>query len=258
MDPWLVNPPWQNFSSMFRESVAAAEARSEVERRHHMTAGLYFGIAALEAFLNQKKRNFLAPQKPGEALLKELRYTSLMDKVRKWPSEIFGKPFQLAPAMDAQIEYFNDLRASLTHAKTRGHDVYQTLESLTPANLVDVIAEYVVRYHEAEGTRYPYWVFGWNYLNPEDQGHEIILLNDQQFLFSLRTFGVQVQGGYGWEERWKNQALGTHADYVQIRDLLRARSECEPKFSDFPFQPKLCRRWWTQEHQRTCGALVRE
>jgi hypothetical protein len=258
MNPWLVNPPWQNFSSMYRESIAAEEARSEVERRHHMTAGLYFGMASLEAFLNQKKRNFLAPRKPEDALLRALRYTSLMDKVRKWPSEIIGKPVQLAPAIDAQIENFNDLRASVTHAKTPGQEVYRTLESLTPTNLVDVITEYVVRYHEAEGTRYPYWVFGWNYLNPDNQGHEIILLNDQQFFSSLRAFGVQSQGGFALDERWKNQVLGTHTGYLQIRDLLRARSKCEPKSSEFPFQPKLCRRWWTHDHQTTCGALIRE
>jgi hypothetical protein len=56
MNPWAVNPAWQNFSSLFREAVTAVEARTGMERSHHLTASLYFGIAALEAFLNQKMR----------------------------------------------------------------------------------------------------------------------------------------------------------------------------------------------------------
>jgi len=51
MNPWAVNPAWQNFSSLFREASTAREAKTGMERSHHLTASLYFGIAALEAFL---------------------------------------------------------------------------------------------------------------------------------------------------------------------------------------------------------------
>jgi hypothetical protein len=257
MDPWLINPPWQNFSSMYREAVSATEAMSEVERRHHKTAALYFGIAALEAFLNQKMRAFLTSSKTEPELLKVLRYAKFTDKVRKWPTEILGTGLALPPSTTQRIEDFNDIRAGLTHAKTRGYDVYEMLEALQPDDVVHSIAEYMVRFHEAESTKYPYWVFGWNYLNPEGAGHEIIVLNDQQFAFSLRTFGVQIGGGYGWEEEWKNRFFKTYDGYIHIRDLLRSRAECEPKYTAFPRQPKLCRRWWTAEHHKTCGALIR-
>jgi hypothetical protein len=48
MSPWVVNPAWQNFSSMYREAVAAGEAKTGMERSHHLTAALYFGISALD------------------------------------------------------------------------------------------------------------------------------------------------------------------------------------------------------------------
>jgi hypothetical protein len=51
MNPWAVDPCWQNFSSLYREAVTAHEAKTGMERSHHLTASLYFGIAALEAFL---------------------------------------------------------------------------------------------------------------------------------------------------------------------------------------------------------------
>ena len=49
MNPWIPYPPWQNFSSMFREAITAQEARTGMEKSHHLTASLYFGIAALRA-----------------------------------------------------------------------------------------------------------------------------------------------------------------------------------------------------------------
>lgn len=256
MDLWTVNPPWQNFSSMYRESVSASEAKSEVERRHHLTAALYFGVAALEAFLNQQMRLFLAQSLSEAELIKKLKYTYLLDKVDKWPKKITGKPLPLNHTTFTRITVFNNIRSDLTHAKTRGLDEYAKLESINPMDVVDTIAEYFVRFHQAQGNRFPYWIFGWNYLNPGNAAHEIIVLGEQQFCFSLRTVGVPIPGSSGWEEKWKDQNLSTYDGYISIRNLLRSRSDCEPKFAQFPFQPKLCRRWWTPEHHASCGAIA--
>lgn len=256
MDLWTVNPPWQNFSSMYRESVSASEAKSEVERRHHLTAALYFGVAALEAFLNQKMRAFLSLSLPETEVMKELRNTRLLNKVDEWPERVTGKPLPLNHVTYARIKDFNNVRADLTHAKTRGHDEYTRLETIDPQDVVDTIAEYFVRFHQTQGSRFPYWIFGWNYLNPGSTAHEIIVLNDQQFCFSLRTFGVYIPSGYGWEEQWKDQNLSTYEGYISIRNLLRCRTDCEPKYVRFPLQPKLCRRWWTPEHHASCGAIL--
>lgn len=240
---------------MFREAVAADETKSEAERRHHQTAALYFSIATIEAFLNRRMRDALSMSKSEEEILETLRNTRLMNKVRKWPSDLIGKSLTVETSRVEALSEFNELRASLTHPKTKGHDVYGVLEKVKPMEIVDTVAEYIVRFHESEGTRYPYWIFGWNYLNPEREGHEILVLNDQQFVFSLRTLGMRIPGGYGWEEDWKNRFMKTFDGYIQIRDLLSARKACEPRFSDFPCQPKLCARWWMPQHHSTCGAV---
>ena len=57
MNPWAINPAWQNFSSLYREAVTASACETGMERSHHLTASLYFGIAAIEAFLNEKAPN---------------------------------------------------------------------------------------------------------------------------------------------------------------------------------------------------------
>jgi hypothetical protein len=77
MNPWAVDPPWQNFSSLFREAITARDAKTGMERSHHLTASLYFGIAALEAFLNKKMRDRLKGTMSEEGIFDTLRMTSL-------------------------------------------------------------------------------------------------------------------------------------------------------------------------------------
>jgi hypothetical protein len=259
MNRWAVNPAWQNFSSLFREAVTAIEARTGMERSHHLTASLYFGIAALEAFLNQKMRAHLNTTKSEEEIFDFLRKGQILSKVKKWPTELLGKPLALNTGTLDLITDFNDIRGDLTHPKTHGHDIYGRLESIDPFSVVDAIAEYIVRFHEAEGTRYPYWIFGWNYLNPRPNSYEIFIINDQQFSFSLQALGFQVPAAApGEAESWRDRYLGTFDDYIAVRKALSALDRCEPKFDRFPFRPILCRRWWTSEHHQSCGHVTDE
>ncbi len=46
----VLEPTWQNFSSMYREAVCAQEASTGMEISHHRMAALYFGIATIECF----------------------------------------------------------------------------------------------------------------------------------------------------------------------------------------------------------------
>ena len=254
----MINPAWQNYSSMFREVAAAKEARTAMERTHHLTAGLYFGIAALEAFLNGKMREMLSEKGTAEAeIIEVLRKGQIMAKLKKWPSELLPSPFTISSTTLDQLVFFNDIRANLTHPKTDGHDLYVRLETVDPDDVVNVTAEYIARFHEAEGTRFPYWLFGWNYLNPRPDSYEIIVLGDQQFSYSLQNLGFRVPAAeWGASEAWRNRFLGTHAGYVEMRECLRAINHCEVKQSMFPFQPKLCRRWWSAEHQSKCGNVT--
>lgn len=259
MNPWAINPSWQNFSSLFREASTAREAKTGMERSHHLTASLYFGIAALEAFLNERMRAHLKPTKTEEEIFNVLRKGQIVEKLKKWPTEILGEPLSLNDGTLELLTDFNDVRGDLTHPKTKGHDIYAKLETIDPSSVIDAVAEYIVKYHEAAGTRYPYWIFGWNYLNPRPGSYDIFLINDQQFSFSLQAIGFQLPtAAHAEAEAWRDRYLGHYEGYVAIRDALRALERCEPKFDRFPFKPVLCRRWWTSEHHRSCGHVTED
>jgi hypothetical protein len=257
MNPWSANPAWQNFSSLFREASTAREAKTEMERSHHLTGSLYFAIASLEAFLNERMRAHLKPTKTEEEIFNILRKGQIVAKLKKWPVEIAGKELGLDGGTMELLTDFNDIRCDLTHPKTQGHDIYGRLEAIDPTSVIDAVAEYIVRYHEAAGTRYPYWIFGWNYLNPRPDSHEIFLINDQQFSFSLEAIGFQLPtSAHAAAEAWRDRYLGHFEGYIAIRNQIRALDCCEPKFDRFPFKPVLCRRWWAAEHHRSCGHVT--
>ena len=152
----MVNPEWQNFSSLYREAVAAREAKTGMERSHHLTSALYFGISALEAFLNSKMRSHLEGTKSDEDIFGILRSERLGDKIKNWPKEILGISLRLEQTTVEHIFLFKNTRDSLTHVKTHGHELYEDLEDIDPRLVVAAIAEYLVRFHQQEGTQFPY------------------------------------------------------------------------------------------------------
>src|SRR5262249_26345743 len=84
---------------------------------------------------------------------------------------------------------------------------------------------------------------------------DFIPTNEQEFCFSLQALGFNAQVN---DDMWINEYFGTFAGYTEIKDALGSSSRCEPKAVRFPFKPTLCRRWWTPEHQRTCGHVTSE
>jgi hypothetical protein len=259
MGPWSVNPAWQNFSSLHREAWAAGEAQTGFEKAHHLTAALYFGISAIEAFLNREMRAHLSSTRSEEDVFKLLRNSRFLNKLEAWPKEITGNEFPLQKDELDIILLANEVRGDLTHPKTLGHDIYERLFQLEPPKVVDAIAKYIVAFNQARQSRFPYWIFGWNYLNPRPNTYDIILINDQQFCHSLAAIGFNVPS-YDWagSERWRDNYLSSIDGYISIRDALDQVQHCEPKFDRFPFQPKLCRRWWLPEHQVSCGNVTPE
>lgn len=228
-----------------------------MEKTHHLTASLYFSIAALEAFLNQQMRAHLSSTKTEEEVFDVLRKGQIMSKLKNWPTELTGMPLKLNDGTLDLIVYINDIRGDLTHPKTHGHDIYKKLEGVDPNSVIDAVAEYIVRFHEARGTRYPYWLFGWNYLNLRPDGYEIHIINDQQFCFSLQALNFKVPAAvYVEAEAWRNYFLGSFDGYMAVKQQLAGLDCCEPKLDEFPFRPILCRRWWTAEHHRSCGHVT--
>lgn len=256
MNPWIINPSWQNFSSLYREAVTVAETKDEVTKYHHLTAALYFGIAFLEAYFNDKMREKLNREKKVEDKIYEvLRKTSFRDKLEKWPKLTTGKCLDITNEAKEMIFLANDIRGNLTHPKTRGHDIYEQLEKVDAEKFISAIAQYCVKFCEALNIFFPYWIFGWNYRNPSQEEFSLILINDQQFLFSLQVLGFgNPAADVGRAEVWKRQYMSSFDGYVNIAQALKQVGHCEPRQLT-KYQPVLCRRWWDPEHIATCGGL---
>ena len=244
---------------MYREAITAKESKTGMELSHHLTSSLYFAISALEAFLNQKMRKHLSKTHNEKQIYDCLRRGKITDKLRKWPDEILGKPLVLRPKTMDMISFFNDVRGDLTHPKTAGIRTYRTLEQVDPDDVIDVVAEYIAQYHQARGDQFHYWLWGWNYLSPAQDTHEIMIINDQQFVHSMRALGYNVNSTMPYaSEAFQQRFMSNYSGWRELADELYALDRCEPKFIEFPYQPKLCRHWWTKEHHRTCGHVTRE
>jgi len=165
VNPWIIEPVWQNYSSMYREAITAKEAKTGMELSHHLTSSLYFAISALEAFLNRKMRKHLSATHEEKKIYDRLRKGKITDKLKNWPEELLGKPLTLRSGTMDTIGFFNDVRGDLTHPKTTGHHTYKTLEQVDADSVIDVVAEYIAQYHQACGDQFHYWLWGWNYLN---------------------------------------------------------------------------------------------
>jgi hypothetical protein len=244
---------------MYRESVASGEVKTGMEKSHHLAAALYFGIASIEAYLNQQLRKYLVAKESDSDILKRLRYTRFMQKVREWPSEISGREVSIDEDLIKTLDLYNTLRGEVTHAKASGSEIYDPLLNISSDALVDNVARFIVHLHEARGDRYPYWVFGWNYLSPGRDVHEIMVISDQQFCFSLQAMGFDVPAAsYPYSDQWRDAYLTCIVGYKAIKNALDQFNGCEPKSDMYPYQPKLCRRWWATEHQQTCGDVSDE
>lgn len=260
MNPCSTNPTWQNYSSLCREVAAAKEAPNEIGKFHHLTASLYFGIATIEAFLNQQMRAHLALTTTTEQVIFDtLRRPGFSDKLKGWPRQILQADLSIAESTMDLIRLFYKIRGNLTHPKTSGHDIYGELETIDPNTAARVVAEYCVLFLETQGEMFPYWFLGWNYLNPRPNTHEIIMINNQQFSHSLQSMGFHLPTFEArLAEEWRRKNMTSSSGYLTIKDAIDRLDHCEPKNTRFPYKPILCRRWWDQEHHRSCGYISPE
>lgn len=107
---WVLEPTWQNFSSMYREAICAKEASSGMEISHHRMAALYFGISTIECFLNQEMTKYQRSQQMRhedihKLLMKPLRFNK---KISDWPRIIYGQELTLRPGSIESLHSFNE------------------------------------------------------------------------------------------------------------------------------------------------------
>jgi hypothetical protein len=76
-------------------------------------------------------------------------------------------------------------------------------------------------------------------------------------LVSLLNIGISVPASDAdAADKWKAMNMSSFAGYLKIRQAIESIGNCEPKSARFPYQPKLCKRWWTEEHHRSCGRIT--
>jgi hypothetical protein len=160
---------------MYREAVTAHDAATGMEVAHHRMAALYFGISALESFLNLKMRDHLLRTglEHGE-IYEVLKNGRFKEKIKKWPLIITGRQLELRPDSIDKILSVNVLRGDLTHQKNFWPETYDELGQTDPMVVVDLVAEFIIAFHQAVGELFPYWVWGWNYLNPRRVRHRVV------------------------------------------------------------------------------------
>lgn len=258
---WVIEPTWQNFSSMYREAICAQEASSGMEISHHRMAALYFGISTIECLLNQEMTKYQLSQgmehdEIHKLLMKPLKFNK---KISDWPKIIYGQKLTLRPGSIETLHSFNGLRGNLTHVKNFWPDTFEDLGRRDPMQLVELVAEYIIALYMAKGESFPSWVWGWNYLSPNRDGYQISLLTYGQFFHSLRSLGFKFEqpASYGSTET-EQEILSDFDGYQRVAAFLRSCDRCEPKWDVAPHQPKLCRRWWEPMHQTSCGAVTPE
>lgn len=258
---WVLEPSWQNFSSMYREAVCARDASSGMEISHHRMAALYFGIATIECFLNREmtRHQLHLGKEHGEIRKLLLGNRDFMKKVKAWPKEITGRDLSLRPNTLESIKAINGLRGNLTHLKNYWPDTFDELGRTDPMAVVELVAEYIIAFHHAKGELFPYWVWGWNYLCPNREGYQISLLPYTQFFHSLSSLGYKPQlHPFRLSTDHGQEFLSSFDGYQKVAKFLRSCDQCEPKWDVAPHQPKLCRRWWEPAHQKSCGAATPE
>jgi hypothetical protein len=259
MNPWLVYPTWGNFSSLFREVTMATDERHAFLKSHHLTTSLYFAINFLEALLNEEyRRRLVADGKSEEDILTILRTggdavkpTNKRGNIQKftdWPSLICQKPVTVSAGAMKLITQFNDIRGNLTHPKSNGYEIYNALEKVNGIELLEAVAEYAVAVYAGLGVEYPYWLFGWNYLNPPDCGYDPTRISNQQFLHSLEYLGLRVHAfDAAAADAWRKKYMKDFKGYLQIAKFLSGCRECEPFDPNYAFRPRLARRWWDKD-----------
>jgi hypothetical protein len=245
---WNVDDVWQSFSSMYQEMSFANEATNNIARYHHLSACLLFGGCAIESFLNANIRIHLKQsEEPENKILRRLRYTALREKIESWPFEICEVTIYKGD-LEVLLEFL-DLRNEVTHRKRIDHSLYKELDEATPVKFVEAIQKAFVQLYHGQGTSFPYWLLGWNFVGfNRDQTHPL-LINNQQFKHTLNHMGFKVPA---WEchsaDAWEEENMKGIEAFLRLkRDYYQKAPNIEPKNKEFPMAPRLCKRWWDKK-----------
>lgn len=233
---------------MFQESYFASVAAHDFARQHHTRACLFFAVGAVESLLNRRMRGKLEADGIAEdAIIKELRFTKLTKKVEQWPSSIAGHSVALSDEFFQVFDYLKELRDEVTHEKRQDHSLYAEIDAYHTRPAVNAIVEGAVTIDTARGEPFQYWMLGWTHvgLNVETQP---VALSNSEFKHSMNNLGFKVPAwDYNAAKIWEKENMSDLSGYRKLKRALDHQPRhIEPRSSQFPTRPRLCRRWWDQ------------
>ena len=245
---WNVDDVWQSFSSMFQEMSFANEASNEIARYHHLRACLLFGGCTIESFSNANMRSHLkATDLSEDKILRRLWYTALREKIESWSAEICGMTLE-----DEDVDVllsFLDLRNEVTHRKRMDHSLYKELDETNPLRFVEAIQKTFVLVYQGQGSPFPYWLLGWNFVGMSGDNTHPCIINNQQFQHALNHMGFTVPAWeYDAARAWEEKNMSGIDAFLRLKEGYYSRApDIEPKSKRFPMAPRLCKRWWDRQ-----------
>ncbi len=82
-----------------------------------------------------------------------------------------------------------------------------------------------------------------------------VLSNNQQFMHALAHMGLDVPTPFADEmNAWERAHMASLRVYEKLASVLEAMDGCQPRDPRFPQMPRLCRKWWDEDHVLACGA----
>jgi hypothetical protein len=238
---------------MCQEAALSQTATGTFKIYHHVSASLYFGIGAIEAFLNRQMRKRFDGVKTEAEIHDILRKPRLMDKITLWPSILCGIKIEVPKDLVSAINDFRELRGEVTHQKRHDHSLFAELDATKPQALIDAVSQYQVMILEHLEQAFPYWLLGWNYIGINDDPNSPCLINNQQFRYSLRALGEHhvPAADYDAAVKWEMANMTSLEGYRKLKGILDAKAiDIEPHNTRFPTAPRLTRNWWNASSRR--------
>lgn len=249
---WNVNAVWENFSSLCQELDYAQSAKNEFFKYHYTKTSLFFAVGTIESFLNQTMRQHMTSAFEAEEKIFNRMKAPLGKKLEKWPLELCGTSISLTNELKEILEDYKDVRNEVTHPKNKDHSIYKRIDEMDTKSLKTLIAEYIISILEARNEPFPYWLLGWNFIGLNGDFNYPCLQDNYQFLWSLRSMGFDIPvGDCAKMDDWIKQNMSTIDGFREALKVMNTIA-CESKSVNFPSKPRLCKKWWDEQHIIQC------
>ena len=242
---WNVNPAWTNFSAMIQDNFLFGTAQTEFERHRTSKSCLYFGVAAVEAFINQELREFMRQEgQSDDAIIKILPGGKNKGKwLKKTPFGILYSDNEFS-----RFEYYKEIRNEVTHPVRKDQLIADYLNIVKPQEFVDMVKYLFVKMCELQDKPFQYWMLGWNYIGCNHNDLEPFLGNNlngfYHSLVSMRVIGYDFTDQSTFSDRY----LKGYTSFLALQKSLdNYPFDIETERSMFLQAPRLTRKWWDKK-----------